>query len=289
MWQNRDFPEAFDVLLSLRKTDGPSARFCPACGAASPAVSARAPFPGQLTRPRYPRMIAGVCAGLALHYGWDLSLVRVVAVLALFVSGGTAMLAYFAAWIIIPEAPYALPEQQHRRQRWRQRLSARTGKTAGERERRSLAAVPLSRSARSAAMELRWTRWRSSMARRCMFIPRSRFGTGSGCSSRPLRDAAATVCYAVKANSSLAILRMLAELGAGFDIVSGGELERVRRANKTGAEAGGLLRRGQAGLGDRRGAEGRESCCSTWSRRRSWRCWPRGRRCWACARGLRCG
>jgi diaminopimelate decarboxylase len=41
-----------------------------------------------------------------------------------------------------------------------------------------------------------------------------------------------TICYAVKANSSLAILRMLAELGAGFDIVSGGELERVRRADK---------------------------------------------------------
>jgi diaminopimelate decarboxylase len=41
-----------------------------------------------------------------------------------------------------------------------------------------------------------------------------------------------TVCYAVKANSSLAILRMLAGLGAGFDIVSGGELERVRCADK---------------------------------------------------------
>jgi diaminopimelate decarboxylase len=41
-----------------------------------------------------------------------------------------------------------------------------------------------------------------------------------------------TICYAVKANSALAILRLLAELGAGFDIVSGGELERVRRANK---------------------------------------------------------
>ncbi len=39
-----------------------------------------------------------------------------------------------------------------------------------------------------------------------------------------------TVCYAVKANSSLAILRMLAREGAGFDIVSGGELERVQRA-----------------------------------------------------------
>jgi diaminopimelate decarboxylase len=39
-----------------------------------------------------------------------------------------------------------------------------------------------------------------------------------------------TLCYAVKANSSLAILKLLSELGCGFDIVSGGELERVRRA-----------------------------------------------------------
>ncbi len=38
------------------------------------------------------------------------------------------------------------------------------------------------------------------------------------------------VCYAVKANSALAILKLLAELGAGFDIVSGGELERVLAA-----------------------------------------------------------
>jgi diaminopimelate decarboxylase len=41
-----------------------------------------------------------------------------------------------------------------------------------------------------------------------------------------------TVCYAVKANSSLAILRLLGKQGAGFDIVSGGELERVRKAHK---------------------------------------------------------
>jgi diaminopimelate decarboxylase len=41
-----------------------------------------------------------------------------------------------------------------------------------------------------------------------------------------------TICYAVKANSSLAILRLLAQQGAGFDIVSGGELERVRKAHK---------------------------------------------------------
>jgi diaminopimelate decarboxylase len=38
------------------------------------------------------------------------------------------------------------------------------------------------------------------------------------------------ICYAVKANSSLAVLQILARLGSGFDIVSAGELERVLRA-----------------------------------------------------------
>src|SRR6185369_13373118 len=39
-----------------------------------------------------------------------------------------------------------------------------------------------------------------------------------------------SVCYAVKANSSLAVLALLAKAGAGFDIVSGGELHRVLKA-----------------------------------------------------------
>lgn len=39
-----------------------------------------------------------------------------------------------------------------------------------------------------------------------------------------------TICYAVKANGNLAVLRLLAEAGAGFDIVSGGELFRVLQA-----------------------------------------------------------
>ncbi|TQV63355.1 MAG: diaminopimelate decarboxylase [Halothiobacillaceae bacterium] len=43
------------------------------------------------------------------------------------------------------------------------------------------------------------------------------------------------VCFAVKSNSNLAVLNLLARLGAGFDIVSGGELERVLAA---GGEAG---------------------------------------------------
>ena len=38
------------------------------------------------------------------------------------------------------------------------------------------------------------------------------------------------VCYAVKANSNIAIINILAQLGSGFDIVSGGELSRVLAA-----------------------------------------------------------
>jgi diaminopimelate decarboxylase len=42
-----------------------------------------------------------------------------------------------------------------------------------------------------------------------------------------LGEAPQMICFAVKANSNLAVLNVLARLGAGFDIVSGGELERV--------------------------------------------------------------
>ena len=47
----------------------------------------------------------------------------------------------------------------------------------------------------------------------------------SGCAGRDV-----LVCYAVKANSNLAILNLFSRLGAGFDIVSGGELARVLAA-----------------------------------------------------------
>jgi len=44
-----------------------------------------------------------------------------------------------------------------------------------------------------------------------------------------------TICYSVKANSNLSILRLLAQMGSGFDIVSGGELHRVQTAAKKAA------------------------------------------------------
>ena len=45
-----------------------------------------------------------------------------------------------------------------------------------------------------------------------------------------------TLCYSVKANSNLSILRLLAGLDCGFDVVSGGELERVLRADRGAAK-----------------------------------------------------
>ncbi|TAK88095.1 MAG: diaminopimelate decarboxylase [Betaproteobacteria bacterium] len=55
---------------------------------------------------------------------------------------------------------------------------------------------------------------------------------------RALRGRAALICYSVKANSNIAVLALLGRLGAGFDIVSGGELARVLAA---GGSAGKTL------------------------------------------------
>ena len=55
------------------------------------------------------------------------------------------------------------------------------------------------------------------------------------------------ICYAVKANSNLAVLRLLADLGSGFDIVSGGELTRVIAA---GGDAKKIVFSGVAKTGD---------------------------------------
>ncbi|OGQ35908.1 MAG: diaminopimelate decarboxylase [Deltaproteobacteria bacterium RIFCSPHIGHO2_12_FULL_43_9] len=48
--------------------------------------------------------------------------------------------------------------------------------------------------------------------------------------SEPFKDVDALLCYAVKANSNIAVLRLLLSLGCGADIVSGGELFRVLKA-----------------------------------------------------------
>ena len=56
-----------------------------------------------LVRSRRGRMLAGVCAGAADYFGVDVTLVRVLAVVLCLITGGAGVLAYLAAWVIIPE------------------------------------------------------------------------------------------------------------------------------------------------------------------------------------------
>lgn len=57
---------------------------------------------------------------------------------------------------------------------------------------------------------------------------RDRFKTFDGAFRRSIH----TICYSVKANSNVNLLKMLFRMGAGFDVVSGGELERVLYVNR---------------------------------------------------------
>ena len=55
-----------------------------------------------LARSRKGRMAAGVCAGTADYFGWDVALVLVVVAVVSVLTGGTGVLAYLAAWALIP-------------------------------------------------------------------------------------------------------------------------------------------------------------------------------------------
>lgn len=57
-----------------------------------------------LQRPRYGRVIAGVCAALANRFGWNATIVRLLFVLSLLLPGPQAIF-YIVAWIVIPNEP----------------------------------------------------------------------------------------------------------------------------------------------------------------------------------------
>ena len=69
-------------------------------GAGGPA---RRPGPRRLVRSRDDKMIAGVCAGVADYFGVDVTLVRLLTVLGAVFSGGTFVVAYVVAWLLLPE------------------------------------------------------------------------------------------------------------------------------------------------------------------------------------------
>lgn len=88
---------------------GPGARFCSYCGQAVAVPGVAPPRAQRLYRQTEGRMLGGVCAGIAQHFGWDVTLVR-LALLAIVLCGfGAPLIAYFVAWIVIPKQPLVWP------------------------------------------------------------------------------------------------------------------------------------------------------------------------------------
>jgi len=83
--------------------------------------------PPTLTRDRERGELGGVLAGVARRFGWDLTLIRVLFVVAVLFSGGLALVAYVLAWI-------AMPVDE----------SEGAGAKQGRRGERSLASIPVS-------------------------------------------------------------------------------------------------------------------------------------------------
>lgn len=89
---------------------GEGARFCASCGTETgfPVASTPAVPRPPLSRPREGRAIAGVCRGLSVTYGWDITPVRIVAALLAVFCFPFGEIAYLIAWILMPEQPLAL-------------------------------------------------------------------------------------------------------------------------------------------------------------------------------------
>ncbi len=56
----------------------------------------------QLTRSNN-RMIAGVCSGIADYFGWDVTLVRILYVLATFFTAFSGGIVYLVLWVVMPK------------------------------------------------------------------------------------------------------------------------------------------------------------------------------------------
>jgi len=59
--------------------------------------------PKRLVRPQNDRVLAGVCSGVARYLGVDPNIVRVAVVVGTILGFGSLILAYIAAWILMPQ------------------------------------------------------------------------------------------------------------------------------------------------------------------------------------------
>jgi phage shock protein C len=84
--------------------------FCPYCGKAVGIPPAPRSAAKRLTRSRADKKIAGVCAGLALYFDLDVSLVRILCIFLTLATGACpGIVTYLLAWIIIPSEPELKP------------------------------------------------------------------------------------------------------------------------------------------------------------------------------------
>jgi phage shock protein C len=96
--------------------------FCPSCGNESAPSSIACTYCSALivsndlplqqfriVRPTRTRTIGGVCAGIAIHYGWDIYRVRMAAAIAACLTTGGIIPIYLLAWKFFPNAAFAMP------------------------------------------------------------------------------------------------------------------------------------------------------------------------------------
>ena len=95
-----------------------AARFCSVCGSVVAGVPPVAYQPGyppppffeqRLRRPVFGRQFAGVCAAFAKTYGWEISLVRILMVVAGIFLFPIPEIVYLACWVGIPQEQLELP------------------------------------------------------------------------------------------------------------------------------------------------------------------------------------
>ena len=86
-------------------------KFCSQCGTAVAGTSPAARAGGQrLSRPTHEAKIAGVCAGFARYMNADVTLIRILWVaITVWPVPLFGLIAYIAAWIIMPKDPVGLP------------------------------------------------------------------------------------------------------------------------------------------------------------------------------------
>src|SRR6478752_1434521 len=93
----------------------PQVRYCNQCGRATGAVSPwqESQAPRRLERSMRDKKIAGVCSGFAHYFGVDVTLMRIIWLVMVFIPPSIGLISYVLAWIIMPKGGYDIvPAQQ---------------------------------------------------------------------------------------------------------------------------------------------------------------------------------